>query len=122
MFSVIGVDDRVGLDLDHGVVIDESGNFDQGQRGADLAELLTVKFADFPPFRDIRHENPRADDIGGLAAEGLDRGDDDPERPPGLSLHRRGVAAIRFDADRPGDGDEIASADGARIADRRFPR
>ena len=50
---MIGVDDRVGFDLDHGGVIDEPGNLNQSQRRPDLTEVLAVNFADFGEADDL---------------------------------------------------------------------
>src|SRR5208337_1715311 len=63
------VDNRVGLDLDHGGVIDQPRDLDHGQRGPDLVEELTVNFAHFLPLLNIGHEDPGADHVGRLAAQ-----------------------------------------------------
>ena len=73
---MLRVDNRVGLDLDHGGVINQPRDLDHGQRGPDLVEELTVNFAHFLPLLNIGHEDPGADHVGRLAAQGLDRGDD----------------------------------------------
>ena len=71
------MDDCVGLDLDQGGVVDQARDLDHGQGGSDLIEELAVYLADLLPFLDISHEDPRADHVGRLPAQRLDRGDDD---------------------------------------------
>ena len=70
---------------------------------------------------DVRHVDPGADDVGRLAAEGLDRGDDDLHRPAGLLPGGRPEPAVGLQAHGPGHEDEVPRADGARVADDGLP-
>ena len=76
-------------------------------------EELAVDLADLAPLVDVRDVDPRADDVGGLAAQGLDGGDDDLQGTAGLSLESRPESAVRLDPDGPGHEDEVPGADGA---------
>ena len=78
--------DRVGLDLDQCSRVDQFGDLDHGRGRPDRLEKLAVDFADLSPLGDVSDVDPRANDVGSLAAQGLDRGDDDLERPAGCAL------------------------------------
>ena len=71
------MDDGVGLDFDHGLVVNELGDLNHRCRGADRLEVLAVHLGCFAPAGDVGHVDPGPDDVGGFAAQGLDRRDDD---------------------------------------------
>jgi len=119
---VIGTNDRVGLDLDHGGIVDQAGDLHHGQGRPDLIEKLAVNLSAVPPLLDIGPEDPGPDHVRGFTSQGLDRGDDELERPAGLSLDVRGKSTIRLDTDGPSDGDQIPCPDRPGIADGQFPR
>ncbi len=74
---MLGMDNRVSFDLDQGGDIDQPGDLNHRERGADLVEELAVNLTGFLPFLNIRDKQPGANHVGCLAAQGLDRGDDD---------------------------------------------
>ena len=84
-------------------------------------EELAVDLADLAPVLDVRDVDPRADDVGGLAAQGLDGGDDDLQGPAGLRLEGRPESAVGLQAQRSGYEDEIPRTDRTRITDHGLP-
>ncbi len=85
------------------------------------SEELAVDLANLAPVVDIGDVDPRADDVGDLAVQGLDGGDDDLQGPPGLGLEGRSESAVRLQPDGPGHEDEVPRPDGARVADQWLP-
>src|SRR5438876_978783 len=117
----VGKHDRVGLDLDLRVGVDQTRDLDHRRCGANLPEHRAMRRRDLLPPGDVGHEHARADHLLEPPAERLERRPDDLERSPGLLGDGRCVRPVGVDADRAGDGDQVPGAHGARVADDRLP-
>src|ERR1700683_2163241 len=53
----------IGLDLDQDLGRDQSAYLHHRRCWTNIAEKLSMRFADFLPLRDVRHKHARADDI-----------------------------------------------------------
>jgi hypothetical protein len=114
-------DDRVGFDFDESRRVDQFDDFDDRGGGADVFENLAVDAGDGFPLADVDDEHAGTDDVFEPAVEGFDRRADDGQRARGLSGDVGRVGAVGVDADRAGDGDGVAAADGAAVAHERLP-
>src|SRR5512142_2031274 len=88
-------DDRIGLDFDQHVRIDQAFDFDHGCNGPDVPEDFAVRAAYFLPLIDVGHVDACPNDVVERRACLLQRGFDGLEGLYGL---RVGIAL----ADQPG--------------------
>jgi hypothetical protein len=118
-----GGDDRVGLDLDQHVGIDQAPDFDHRGGRTDVAEGFAVRTADRLPLRDVGDVHAGAHDV----AEGRARRGQ-RARYVGDRLSRLRVRvtladdrAIGAGRRRSGHEHPVPDAHRARIADQRLP-
>ena len=116
-------DDRIGLDLDQHVRVDERRDLDHRRRRTDRSEDLAMRSADRFPLGDVGDVHARAHDVADRRAGLVQRAHDVGER---LASLRVGVAnaddlAVAPRGGRAGDVHGVADANGARVADDRLP-
>src|SRR5687768_6541513 len=122
--SHVVVDDRLGLDLDEHLGIDEPPHLDHARRRTDGAKCLSMRATDLLPPPDVGHVDPRADDVRQSCAGAREGGFDVSQRLSRLGIrvaranHAPGCVGRR----RAGDVDGVADSDCARVANDRLPR
>ena len=104
--------------------VDQPRDLDHRGRGTDVAEDLAVGAPDLLPVADVDDVHARADDVFQARPRLLERRGDVPERLHGLGVRIALADDLSVRSGRGGarDVDDVADADGARVADDRLPR
>src|SRR5688572_24440500 len=114
---------RLSFDLHQHVRIDQAADLEHGRRWAHLREELAVRAPDLFPIGYARDENPCTHHFFHSRACADERVRYVLKRLQGLLIwiSDSNDFALRVGCCRSGNIDDVAGADGARIADDRFP-
>ncbi len=109
--GLVSRNDRVRLDLNKCIRVDESGNLNHRGGRPDVTEDFAVGFVSLSPPKDVGHVDAGSNDILGSPAQRFDCSNNDLKGSTGLIGERGLDRAVGLDTDTAGYRDRVAYAE-----------